>query len=72
MRCRYLNDQFSVLFRQEMDVVSQTIMRIEVARKRYDDIGGQKRRLEVELDMMQGQKLQLADKITEVTFLVLS
>ena len=53
-------------------MVSQTIMRIEVARKRYDDIGGQKRRLEVELDMMQGQKLQLADKITEVTFLVLS
>ena len=49
-----------------MDDLSQKISRCEDAKKRYDKTAEQKRKLEVELGMMEGQKLQLADKITEV------
>ncbi len=49
-----------------MDELSQKISKCEEAKKQYDKTSEQKRKLEVELGMMEGQKLQLADKITEV------
>ncbi len=51
-----------------MDELSQKISKCEEAKKQYDKTAEQKRKLEVELGMMEGQKLQLADKITEVHF----
>ncbi len=52
-----------------MDELSQKISKCEEAKKQYDKTAEQKRKLEVELGMMEGQKLQLADKITEVHYM---
>lgn len=49
-----------------MDEIGQKIQNCKLAMKQYEDIADQKRRLEVELGMMEGQKLQLAERITEV------
>jgi hypothetical protein len=53
-----------------MDELCQNIAKCEEGRKQYDKTAEQKRKLEVELGMMEGQKLQLADKIEEVHLII--
>jgi hypothetical protein len=51
---------------QSMDDIGQKMHACKVAQKQYEEIADQRKRLEVELSMMEGQKLQLAERISEV------